>query len=448
MTSIPYNTQNTDPAVVAQPILGVNTADTVGFYGNPGVAQQGGCLQAAPIIAVGMGYITQFASQQSPSIVAANTVAEQSITVTGVNATDLVFVNKPTTQAGLLVLQPRVSAANTVKLVFGNDTASGITPTTSEIYQVTAVASNLQLSATLTPAAVAAASVVEQIFTVVGLTPGMIVQVNKPTTQAGLGIASARVVANNQLGITFVNPTGAAITPTAGEAYLVLGLLGLSAVDQVIEFGVNVGTLSACATVTTAEQSVTVNGLLATDIVVGVSKPTAQAGLGIAGYRVVSANTLGITFVNPTASGITPTGSEVYNVTILRPAPLAPFTVQTAPLIPISVAANTTAEQTFTVPGLTTGTPVIVNKPTATLGICIAGARVSATNTLAINYANLTGAAIVPPAEVYTIAASNNAAISTGNFFSQAVSGLFNAAISLSGALRGALVNLGLIAGQ
>jgi hypothetical protein len=290
--------------------------------------------------------------------------------------------------------------------------------------------------------------VAEQIFTVVGLTPGMIVQVNKPTTQAGLGIASARVVANNQLGITFVNLTAAPITPTAAEVYQVLGLLGLSAVDQVMEFGVNVGTLSACATVTTAEQSVTVNGLLATDIVVGVSKPTAQAGLGIAGYRVVSANTLGITFVNPTASGITPTGSEVYNVTILRPAPLAPFTVQTAPLIPISVAANTTAEQTFTVPGLTTGTPVIVNKPTATLGICIAGARVSATNTLAINYANLTGAAIVPPAEVYTIAASNNAAISTGNFFSQAVSGLFNAAISLSGALRGALVNLGLIAGQ
>lgn len=36
---------------------------------------------------------------------------------------------------------------------------------------------------------------------------------------------------------------------------------------------------------------------------------------------------------------------------------------------PASVAANTTAEQTFTVPGLKTGCAVFVNKPTATAGL-------------------------------------------------------------------------------
>src|SRR6266853_6109818 len=67
------------------------------------------------------------------------------------------------------------------------------------------------------------------------------------------------------------------------------------------------------ATITTAEQTFTLNGLAVGDFV-AVSKPTAQAGLGIAGARVTAANTLGITFVNPTAAGITPTATETYLV--------------------------------------------------------------------------------------------------------------------------------------
>jgi len=440
--SVPVTTYEAPGAVVGQ-----NATDTVGFYGGAGSVQLSSPAQAALPSNGGMGYVTQYASSQTPSAVSANTVAEQSITVNGVAATDLVFVNKPTAQAGLLVLAPRVSAANTVKLVFGNNTGGSITPTGSEVYQITAIASNIQLSATLTPAAVAASSVSEQIFTCTGVYPGMVIQVNKPTTQAGLGIASARVVANNQIAIQFVNCTASPITPTAGEVYTVLGATGLAAIDQEMLFGVNVGTLAQVAANTTAEQTVTVNGLLATDVVIGVSKPTAQAGLGIVGWRVSAANTLAITFSNNTGAGITPTGSEVYNVAILRLAPLALVSVTTAPLIPIAVSANTTAEQTFTVSGLTAGTPVIVNKPTVTSGLCIAGARVSATNTLAITYANLTGASITPPAEVYTVGYSANAAISTGCFFLQAISQLFNASVGLTSAIRAALVAMNIIPG-
>lgn len=69
---------------------------------------------------------------------------------------------------------------------------------------------------------------------------------------------------------------------------------------------------------TSAEQTFAVNGLLAGDHV-SVNKPTAQAGLGIVGYRVSADNTLAITFGNFTAGSITPTASEVYRVLVSRP---------------------------------------------------------------------------------------------------------------------------------
>lgn len=70
-------------------------------------------------------------------------------------------------------------------------------------------------------------------------------------------------------------------------------------------------------------------------------------------------------------------------------------------LTPASVAANTTAEQTFTVAGLVTTSTVIVNKPTSQAGLGIAGVRVSAADTLAITFINATASPIVPTAESY-----------------------------------------------
>ena len=70
---------------------------------------------------------------------------------------------------------------------------------------------------------------------------------------------------------------------------------------------------------TTAEQTFTVPGLRTTDVLLGVSKPTAQAGLGIVGYRISAADTIGITFANVTAGAITPTAAQVYLVSWVRP---------------------------------------------------------------------------------------------------------------------------------
>jgi hypothetical protein len=70
-----------------------------------------------------------------------------------------------------------------------------------------------------------------------------------------------------------------------------------------------------------------------------------------------------------------------------------------------SVAANTSAEQTFTVTGLATTDKVFVIKPSLSAGLVIGNARVSAANTLAVTFGNLTASPIDPAAEAYTIVA-------------------------------------------
>ena len=75
----------------------------------------------------------------------------------------------------------------------------------------------------------------------------------------------------------------------------------------------------------------------------------------------------------------------------------------TATINPVSVAANTSAEQTFTVNGLRTTDHVTVNKPSLTAGLGIAGCRVSAADTLAITYINTTASAIDPAGEDYSV---------------------------------------------
>lgn len=91
------------------------------------------------------------------------------------------------------------------------------------------------------------------------------------------------------------------------------------------ELGVFIMTLSTAAispaavlAATAAEQTFALTGAQLGDVVLGVDKPTDQAGLAIGGSRITAADTVGIKFVNPTAGSITPTASQIYKVTILR----------------------------------------------------------------------------------------------------------------------------------
>lgn len=101
--------------------------------------------------------------------------------------------------------------------------------------------------------------------------------------------------------------------------------MGTSALGgNIVAMGVASVTIdpASVATITTAEQTFTVPGLLTTDLV-WVNKPSLTAGLGVAGARVSAANTLAITFVNPTAGAID-AGSEVWRVLWIRAEGVAP----------------------------------------------------------------------------------------------------------------------------
>ncbi len=74
---------------------------------------------------------------------------------------------------------------------------------------------------------------------------------------------------------------------------------------------------ASVATITTAEQDITVTGVTTQDVVLSVSKPTLTAGLGLANARVKAANTVAVTFVNPTA-GAVDAAEEAYTIVVAR----------------------------------------------------------------------------------------------------------------------------------
>ena len=79
------------------------------------------------------------------------------------------------------------------------------------------------------------------------------------------------------------------------------------------------------------------------------------------------------------------------------------FGVLTKTLTVAQIAAATTAEQTFTVNGLRTNDFIAISKPTLHAGVGIVNARVSAKDTLAIQFINATASPVTPGAEAYNI---------------------------------------------
>ena len=130
------------------------------------------------------------------------------------------------------------------------------------------------------------------------------------TPQAGLLSGTARVGSATTVAITFANPTAGTLTPTAGENQLVT-IMRQNPAAPVVIYTPTI-TPTGVATLTTAEQTFAVTGLVAGSPV-WVNKPSVQAGLGIVGARVSSSGTLAINFLNTTANTITPT-SEAYVV--------------------------------------------------------------------------------------------------------------------------------------
>lgn len=250
---------------------------------------------------------------------------------------------------------------------------------------------------TQSPTSVAPNTSAEQALTVAGVATGQLVQLTKPTAQAGLILGTSRVSASNTIQVTFGNDTAATITPTATETYLVTALPATMVATAVLS-------PAAVGPNTTSTQFFPVASVGLNSAVI-VNKPTAQAGLIIVGADSTSVGVLAITFANLTAATITPTAAESYLVFATQGIQLAPVENVLMPVLtPAAVAPNTSAEQTFTVAGLPAGIPVVVNKASVQNGLSLGGARVSAANTLAITFVNNTAATITPTAsDTYTV---------------------------------------------
>ena len=73
-------------------------------------------------------------------------------------------------------------------------------------------------------------------------------------------------------------------------------------------------------------------------------------------------------------------------------------------LTPVAVAGSTAAEQTFTIQGLQLGDALDVNCAVAqTAGISIGNVRVSAANTMSVEFANSTAGSLTPVSGQYLI---------------------------------------------
>jgi hypothetical protein len=447
-------------------VLGQSTSDPIGFFQSPAANVQGGVVQpsgnALSTLVRGQaaGIVSTWATLQSPAAVGPNTSGEVGLTVqsgTVTNAAlliasgDVLYINKPTSQAGLGVGNVRVSASNVAGVTFTNWTAATITPTASQGYGIVAIRGLRNISATLTPAAVGPNLTTEQVFTIAptaaspqGLKVGQLVQVMKPTAQAGIDIVGCRVVANNQIGITFANVTAATVTPTAGESYTILCLGGLDAKNGFMSCMMNAGTVGAIgAGLVITGGNTTFTGITANDLPIGpATQPTAQAAATNATAPIMTiagTNSLTMYFLSA-GSGATPTANLPYTQLIYRFNPAAPLVLYTQALSPTSVAPNTTAEQTFTVTGLVSGSPAWVNMQGSQPGLGIAGVRVSGTNTLAITFTNSTAATITPTAGLnYVIGNFQVPTPGNGNCIYQAADASFDNAADLLGALRAAL---------
>jgi hypothetical protein len=435
--------------------MGINSTEAVGFYGKTAVQVSGGA-QTTVVRGQAAGMVATYATSQNPTSVAANITTEASLTVlittpAGIpfpTAGDLLYINKPTSQAGLGVGNVRVSTTNVVAMQLSTFAAASVTPTTTEFYGLVAIRGLQNTTITLTPASVAASTTAEQQFTVSGLRAGEVVNVIKPTLTSQIAIVGCRVVTNNTLGITYANLSAGstAVTPPA-EQYTVYSFGGLDALNDKIFVGATYSTPGVAVTAQiVAEQNVNVTGVATTDAVVSMVRQTVNGNLSIANARVSAVNALAVAYVNPSASTTTPTAQEIYALTLNRPNPAAPLITYAQTVTPVSVAANTTAEQALTVTGIVASSMVWVNKPSFTPGLGIVGVRVSGTNSVAVNYCNNTATAITPPSETYLFA-NFQMALSNGNVWIQEASPQAQQMVQLTNAIRSAMVGMGQIAG-
>jgi hypothetical protein len=102
---------------------------------------------------------------------------------------------------------------------------------------------------------------------------------------------------------------------------------------------------------------------------------------------------------------VTPALNATTSIAVAAGTAITKIVVYTPSLTPASVAASTSAEQDFTVTGLTTADKVILNGPAPTAGTGIVNVRVKSADTLSITWGNFTTGSLTPASGTYNVVA-------------------------------------------
>src|SRR5260221_5394900 len=252
--------------------------EKVALFGNTTpVVQPSGNAQAAIARGSACGIIATFSSTQSPASCAVLSTVTAALTLIGGTGApvslatgDILFINKPSSQANLGIGNIAVSSANVAVVSFSALAGTNfVTPTGSETYGVVALRGFNVLTTVLTPASILSNTTAEQQFSVTGLRAGDLVQVSKGGNQLGLDVAGCRVVSNNLLGVTFMNVTAGPLTPTAGQTYTIVSLGGIDANSNDVLYQVTAGTVARVVSSTTTSSALPLAKLSPGGILVG-----------------------------------------------------------------------------------------------------------------------------------------------------------------------------------
>ena len=275
-----------------------------------------------------------------------------------------------------------------------------------------------------TPSGCVSMSAVEVLVTVTGIVTStdVVLAINKPTCDAGIGIAGARVAGANLVGINYINCTAANATPTSGEIYQIVVGTSLNPIPLVITptyipsvtDTASYGTTEQMFTLTPTTTATGVTTINSAGQVTGIQMTNVGAGYYTAPAVIISGGTgsppqvLTGTFSGldaPTPTSTYPYGSGASAVAIIDGSGRVVGCQITNPGSGYQIAPAVTFVGGNNIsPGMT----VHVNKAAEQAGLGIVQARVVGNRQIAINYANMTTAIITPTAgETYQVIANN-----------------------------------------
>lgn len=275
----------------------------------------------------------------TPSVVPANTVQEQTFTVTGLQPGMIVALQKPTEQATLAVGNVRVPAANTLAVQYLNVGNTAVTPTAAETYSYTAVL-GVQGVSPIMVAGVNLGGATNGIATLTSVTSGggntplsvKVTGINVDDLVVGVGQNIIPMTAANQIFLpevrvssvintmqfSFVNTNSAlTITALSTDTWMIpIMRPSLSAPGVLLPVTVASATIAANSV---TEIAATVTGLTVTSAIL-IQKPSFTTGLTVVGSRVTAASLgqIAIQIANPTTAAVT-LPAETYTLAAFTP---------------------------------------------------------------------------------------------------------------------------------